>query len=199
MSFRSRLRQEFRGPALTRARRDPDAFAEFYEQYAQRVLIYFSRRVFDVDLAFDLTAETFALALERQGQFRGSSVEQEQGWLFAIARNVLGQYRRCRKIEREAALRLSVEPPPISVGTAESVERAAGLSDLRSILQAALEELPDDQKHAVQLRVFDDLSYAEVALRTGTSEQVVRARVSRGLRTLSQSLSHERSSLIEAV
>ena len=89
MSLLKRLKPRSHGPALVRASRDPDAFAEFYEQYAERVLIFMTRRVFDVELAFDLTSETFALALERSEQFRGSTAEEEQGWLFAIARNLL--------------------------------------------------------------------------------------------------------------
>jgi RNA polymerase sigma-70 factor (ECF subfamily) len=199
VSLLKRLKPRSHGPALVRASRDPDAFAEFYEQYAERVLIFMTRRVFDVELAFDLTSETFALALERSEQFRGSTAEEEQGWLFAIARNLLGEYMRRGKVEREAARRLSAEPPPISTSTTEMIERAAGLADLRAQLREALDELPADQRQAVQLRVVDELSYSEVAARAETSEQVVRARVSRGLRTLGQRLSADSSSLTEAV
>jgi RNA polymerase sigma-70 factor (ECF subfamily) len=199
VSLLERLKPRSHGPALVRASRDPDAFAEFYEQYAERVLIFMTRRVFDVELAFDLTSETFALALERSEQFRGSTAEEEQGWLFAIARNLLGEYMRRGKVEREAARRLSAEPPPISTSTTEMIERAAGLADLRAQLREALDELPADQRQAVQLRVVDELSYSEVAARAETSEQVVRARVSRGLRTLGQRLSADISSLTEAV
>ena len=70
---------------LARAKDDPDAFAAFYDAYAERVLVYFARRVLDVDVAFDLLSETFAKALEHRAQFRGASPEQEQGWLFSIA------------------------------------------------------------------------------------------------------------------
>ena len=53
------------------ARQDADAFAAFYDAYAERILLFLVRRVLDVDTAFDLLSETFATALERRHQFRG--------------------------------------------------------------------------------------------------------------------------------
>ena len=79
---------------LVQSREDPEAFARFYDAYAERVLVFFTRRVFDVDMAFDLLSETFAMALERRRQFRGDTAEEEQGWLFAIARSELSHYWR---------------------------------------------------------------------------------------------------------
>src|SRR3954462_6800503 len=87
---------------LVQSREDPDAFAAFYDAYAERVLVYFARRVLDVDTAFDLLSETFATALERRRQFRGSSAAQEQGWLFSIARSELAHYWRDGRVERSA-------------------------------------------------------------------------------------------------
>jgi RNA polymerase sigma-70 factor (ECF subfamily) len=51
-------------------------------------------------------------------------------------------------------------------------------------LDEALAALPPDQREAIRLRVEEDLSYDAVARRAGASPQVVRARVSRGLRSL---------------
>ena len=51
-------------------------------------------------------------------------------------------------------------------------------------LDEAMAELPEDQREAIRLRVVEDLSYADAARRTDATPQVVRSRVSRGLRTL---------------
>jgi hypothetical protein len=48
---------------LVLAREAPQAFAAFYRRHVHAVHGYFRRRVFDVETAFDLTAETFATAL----------------------------------------------------------------------------------------------------------------------------------------
>ena len=111
---------------LVQAREDPDAFAAFYDAYAERVLIFFTRRVLDVDTAFDLLSETFATALEQRGQFRGATAEEEQGWLFAIARSELSHYWRHGRVERSALARLGVPVPGLSDPEIERIEELAG-------------------------------------------------------------------------
>jgi RNA polymerase sigma factor (sigma-70 family) len=173
---------------LAQSRQDPDAFAAFYDAYAERVLLFLVRRVLDVDTAFDLLSETFATALERRHQFRGSSAEEEQGWLFSIARSELSHYWRDGKVERIALARLGVGVPALSDPEIERIEQLAGINDLVPALQDAMASLPEDQRRAVELRVVEEHGYAEVAAILGVSEQTARARVSRGLRALAQRL-----------
>jgi DNA-directed RNA polymerase specialized sigma24 family protein len=55
---------------LVRAcRADPDSFAVFYRRHAQSLLGYFFRRTRHAELAADLTAETFAAALDGAHRF----------------------------------------------------------------------------------------------------------------------------------
>jgi RNA polymerase sigma-70 factor (ECF subfamily) len=167
---------------------DPDAFGDFYERYAERVLRFFARRVAQPDVAFDLTSETFAVALERCRQFRGSTPEEEQGWLFAIARSQLSHFWRRGAVERAALTRLGI---PAVTPDAEELERIETLADLETVrgeVAAALGALSGDQREAVQMRVVSEMDYSEIAVRVGVTEDVVRARVSRGLRTLATDL-----------
>jgi RNA polymerase sigma-70 factor (ECF subfamily) len=173
---------------LVESKENPDAFAAFYDAYAERVLVFFTRRVLDVDTAFDLLSETFAIALERRRQFRGASSEQEQGWLFSIARSELSHYWRDGQVERSALARVGLPVPGLSDPEIERIEELAGISELSARLGDALDELPSDQRRAVELRIVEEHGYAEVATMLGVSEQVVRARVSRGLRALSHLL-----------
>ena len=64
----------------------------------------------------------------------------------------------------------------------------AELGTLRATLAIALEDLSPEQRDAVRLRVIDELDYPAIARRLGISEDAVRARVSRGLRTLAVAL-----------
>ena len=183
--------------ALARARHDPDAFAVFYDRYASRVLVFFARRVLDAEVALDLTSETFAQALKNRDQFRGRLEEEEQAWLFAIARTQLTRYWRRGRVEREALQRYAVDVPPLTDAELERVERMAGLRDLTPHLLEAIAALPPDQRRAVRLRVVDELDYAQVAERMGVSEQVARARVSRGLRAMARELAPLEATLRE--
>jgi RNA polymerase sigma factor (sigma-70 family) len=176
------------GCLLAQARDDAEAFAAFYDAYSDRVLIFFTRRVLDVDTAFDLLSETFATALERRTQFRGSTVEEEQGWLFAIARSELSHYWRHGRVERSALARLGVPVPGLSDPEIERIEELAGIAGLAAQLADAMLTLPEDQRRAVELRVVCECAYDDVAGQLGVSEQTARARVSRGLRALSLQL-----------
>lgn len=175
-------------PLLVRSVHDADAFHEFYVTYAHRVMVFFVRRLFDADVAADLTGETFALAFERRAQWRGSTVEEEQGWLFAIARSQLTRYCRRGDVEREALRRMGLDPPSLTDTDVDYIERLAGLDHLRQMVREALGSLSDEQAYAVTQRVLSERSYAELADELRVSEQVVRARVSRGLRNLADAL-----------
>lgn len=167
-----------------RSQDDLDLFAAFYDEYSDRILGFLARRVLDPELAVDLLSETFAKALERRHQFRGTSAAEEQAWLYSIARTELSHFWRSGKVEREALKRFAVTVPALGDGEQERIEALAGLSALDDVLLVAMSALPDEQRRAVELRVIDDLSYTDLALALGVSEATARARVSRGLRAL---------------
>jgi RNA polymerase sigma factor (sigma-70 family) len=184
MRPRLRLIRTASSSLLVRAQKDPDAFAAFYDAYSDRVLGFLARRVLDPEVALDLLSETFAKALERRAQFRGSSAEEEQAWLYSIARTELSHYWRSGQVERAAMQRFAVTVPMLSEAEHDRIEALAGLSGLSGALLEALDALPSDQRRAVELRVVEDRSYADVAAALGVSEPTARARVSRGLRAL---------------
>jgi RNA polymerase sigma factor (sigma-70 family) len=182
-------RRSFDEPLLCRSVHDAAAFGDFYRAYADRVVVYFARRTLDPEVALDLAGETFALALEKRGQFRGRTPQEEQGWLFAIAHNELAGFWRRGEVERAALQRLGCEPPEGGAAEIEWVERVADLPSLRATVRTALGHLPHDQAYAVTARVVDARAYADLAVELNVSEQVVRARVSRGLRAMAETLS----------
>ena len=183
---------------LVSAREDPDAFADFYDAYAERVLLFLVRRVLDVDTAFDLLSETFANALEHRRQFRGHTAQEEQGWLFAIARSELSRFWRAGRVERRALARLGVPVPGLTDPEIERIEQLAGIGALTAPLADAMAALPEEQRRAVELRVIEECGYADVAVTLGVSEQTARARVSRGLRTLARRLRDPHAMLEDA-
>lgn len=173
---------------LARAKSDPDAFADFYDAYAEKVLVFLARRLLDAEVALDLMSETFAMALQRRRQFRGRTAGEEQAWLFAIARSELSHFWRRGRVERQALARIGVEVPPLSDTDLERIEELAGIQAVVAPLREAMGYLPPDQRRAVELRVIDESGYDEIARSLEVSEQVARARVSRGLRSLAASL-----------
>lgn len=164
----------------------PREFARFYARHEDAVLGFFLRRTESAELAADLTAETFARALEGRDRFDPGAGDAG-AWLFGIARNLLASSLKRGRVEDETRRRLRMEP--LSLDDAA----LARIDDLGAgVALAALGELPEDQRLAVAGRVLDGLDYGDLSHALQCSESVVRQRVSRGLRALRQRLEIER-------
>jgi RNA polymerase sigma-70 factor (ECF subfamily) len=160
----------------------PEHFALFYRRQEDAVLRYMLRRVRDPELAADLTAETFAaalLAVERFDAGKGNAA----GWLFGIARNVLGRSLQRRQVEDRARRKLRMAPVELGPDVLDTI---AALDADREVAEV-LAGLPQAEAEAVQARVIDGDEYAQIAADLRCSEQVVRKRVSRGLARLRKS------------
>jgi RNA polymerase sigma-70 factor (ECF subfamily) len=174
--------------ALRRARRDSPAFSLVYERYADDLLPFIVRRVYEVDTAVDLMAETFARAFLKRRTFRGTTDAEAKSWIYAIAGNQISDYFRRSAVELRAVQRLGMEVPKTSEADQERIVELAGIGELRGAVRLELSRLSDEQQAALQLRVVEELPYEQVAERLGISQQAARARVARGLKGLSGAL-----------
>lgn len=165
--------------------------AALYERHRKELLLFFVRRTADAEVALDLWAETFAQAVVSARRFKGRSEAEEAGWLYAIARRQLALYYRRGTAERRALGKLGIERPPADELVEAELIREAGLGELRRELAGALESLSPDTRQALQLRVVQELPFADVARRLAITEATARARVSRGLRALGDLLDHD--------
>jgi len=182
---------------MARQRLDADRLAAAYERDGRRLLIFFTRRTYDAQLAVDLVAETYARAFEQRRRFAADPGDRDAlaAWVFGIGRNVLHEALRRGRAERRALARLGVEPPALEAEEQIRIEELAALGELRSAVQGALAELGPEQREAVRLRVVDELGYPAIAARLGISEQTARARVSRGLRALAAAVDRHETGL----
>jgi RNA polymerase sigma factor (sigma-70 family) len=98
------------------------------------------------DLAHEAVQETFATALRQRRSFRGDG--SLEGWLWKTMLNV------CRQ-ERRRSRRISdLEPPELATNGHPVVGH-----ELRALIAA----LPDQERHAVFLRYYAELSHDEIA------------------------------------
>jgi RNA polymerase sigma-70 factor (ECF subfamily) len=165
---------------------DPDDFARLYRAHATHLLRFFVRRTLQLDVAVDLVGETFAQAFADRAKFRGREDREALAWIFGIARHELSDYFRRGVVEQRALARLGVHARPLEDTDYERVEEVAGLSSLRGALAESIRDLSSDQREALQLRIVEERSYADVARMLGISEPTARARVSRALRALAK-------------
>ena len=170
---------------LIASRHDPRAFRELYDRWADALLAYFYRRVLDPEVAADLLAETFAVAFERRRRFR--DVGKPGGaWLYGIAARELSHWFRRQEVERRAARRLGLERPALDDESIARIESLVDLNEHRAALTAALNRIGEGERVAVQLRVVEELGYAEIASALDCTEAAARTRVHRGLARLNR-------------
>jgi RNA polymerase sigma factor (sigma-70 family) len=171
------------GQLLVATGTDPEAFAIFYRRHVRGVLSFFRRRATTAEVAFDLTAETFAAALEVVPRYR-LRAEPARGWLYGIAWNKLHEANRRGRAEDTARRALGMAPVTLTDAGLARIERMADGPALE-----ALESLPSAQREAVRTHVIDDRPYGEIAAELACSGSVVRQRVSRGVRAMRDRLS----------
>lgn len=153
----------------------PECFGEFYRRHERSVLRAFLHRGQDAEVAADLTAETFAVALTVAPRFAPGPTPAV-AWLFGIARNVLLASLRRGRVEDATRRRLGMQRLLLDEDLVAAIDRLAA--------EETLTALDAIEREAIAGRVLDDLSYDELAQRLACSEQVVRQRVSRGLKRL---------------
>ena len=176
--------------SLRRARREPTAFSEYYRANVRSVFTFITRRVFDADVAMELTAETFAQAFISRARFRGRTDAEAQAWTYRIAQRQVSRYMRRSVVERRAIERLGIEPPLLDEDEQRRLEDLSASAGLRRIIRTELAALTQGQRDALRLRVVEELSYADAATALGISETATRMRVMRGLSALAQSISN---------
>lgn len=168
------------GAAVARSLVDSEAFTDVFDRHFAAVHRYLARRA-GRDVADDLAAETFMLAFAHRGRYR-DDLGTARPWLFGIATNLLRAQRRSEERRGVAAERLRELAAPSSSPTALGDAGSFDADDGR--LGAALHSLPGEQREALLLHVWGELSYAEVATALEVPVGTVRSRISRACTAL---------------
>ena len=141
-----------------------DQSEKLFEAYYMRVFSYVMTLTGDRSQAEEITQETFFRAISKNSSFRGES--DEVTWLCAIARNFfLDEKRRQGRTE------------PISEimpDTGRDVEQAAMDRDSSFRIHMALHSLEEPYREVFELRVFGELSFREVGMIFGKTENWAR-------------------------
>ncbi len=147
-----------------------EAFSVLFERHSRRVLGFLSKKLGNVQSARDLTQEVF-LKLHRS-RMQYTATLPFVPWLFSITRSVWIDGLKKKKNEKLIGHALLEKLSP----TTEPV--------LPFNNPEILDHLLPNQKTAISMKVYDDATFEEIALRLATSPENARQLVSRGLRNL---------------
>lgn len=160
---------------------DNPSLTKLYQRFAPVLFAFISRKLSSREDAEDLLLEVFLAALEHPAFARFSANEQES-WLWSVARNKLtDHYRR-------AARRPGVQLDLVLDDLYERDEYAPEQVTLRreeyARLRANIEQLPELQQELLRLRFANDLRCAEIAAVLQKNEGAVRMLLSRTMKFL---------------
>ena len=159
--------------ALREASTDPERFRPVYDRHVAAVRRFIRAQV-AADLADDLTAETFAVALRRHGDYVPHG-ESARGWLLGIASNLIRTSRRSHARGARALLRL---PRSREAGVDIALERLDA-ADARRPLLVALARISPREREVLLLSAIGGLAYDEIAVVLGVPIGTVRSRLHR--------------------
>lgn len=130
------------------------AYSELVKRHQKALLRMALRFVKDLDVAEDVVQESFIKAYEKLNHFEGRS--SFKSWLFQIAVNTAKNKLRENK-------RSTTDIDDVNIAVGAVAESSLVHTALANELQDEVDKLPVRQKTALVLRVYEDLSFKEIA------------------------------------
>jgi RNA polymerase sigma-70 factor (ECF subfamily) len=159
---------------------DQGALEEIVSKYQKAIFSFILRMVWDEADAVDLSQKTLVNAFRNIRSFNRRS--NLKTWLYRIAINV------CRNHFRDDPRRREVNiEGMVFVDQMNPLDHVISQEE-RMCLSLALNELPEKQRHTVILKVYQGLTYREIAEITGCSEGTVKANFHFGVKKLREIL-----------
>jgi RNA polymerase sigma-70 factor (ECF subfamily) len=142
-----------------------------YRDVGPDVLRFLRRSLASAADADELLQESFLVVARDYAALENA--RSQRAWLIGIARKLVSSHRRRSAIRR--TLSLTDEP----VATPPTPEQ-----DEMESIRSAIAGLPTAQQEVLQLRLTDDLSYAEIAEALGIPIGTVRSRIHTAVATI---------------
>ena len=178
MAHRSPAELEEEHRQILAAQRDPAAFTPLYERYVDQIHAYVLALTKSREQADDVTAATFAKAIEELPRFQWRGVPYS-AWLYRVAANLVSR-------ERRGTRWIELDPRTADAGDGPDVLAEAG--DRAAMVRAAVGSLPPDQRQVVVLRFAAGLRNREIAAIMHRSEGAVKLLTFRALTSLRKRL-----------
>ncbi|MBE5958859.1 MAG: sigma-70 family RNA polymerase sigma factor [Lachnospiraceae bacterium] len=157
---------------------------EIYQKYAKSVYKYLMSKTRNEDIAEELTQETFYQAVKSIDRFDGSC--HITTWLCAIAKNQYLTYLRKNPQMEEFD---SVENSKVVTDNISSPESELLAKQNRLELMKMLHLCPEPTREILYLRIFGNMSFAEIGEVMGKTENWARVTYYRGKEKLRKELS----------
>lgn len=182
------------------------SFRQIFSRYHGAVYNFFANRGFSKEESRDLAQETFLEAFRSLPSFRGEA--SFETWLFAIAKNVWRLELRRRSRNKRNGEELSLEeiaecrqiPAAGGTGGPSDVEppldRFLG-KERALLLRSAVDDLPEQMRNCLMLRLVQELKYNEIATLLQISPGTVKSQLFEARSRLRKRLSELLDEIVE--
>ena len=160
------------------------AFAELFDRHAPILLGVLFKMIGQRQVAEELLQETYWRVWDKAASFDASRASFRT-WVFSIGRRIAIDWMRRRRVRPQTtdggdSAERKLEQIPASADVVETVQS----TETQTTVQAALEELPEEQRDVIALAYFKGLSRREIAAETGLPLGTVNTRVRLALKRL---------------
>jgi RNA polymerase sigma factor (sigma-70 family) len=156
--------------------REPACFGAIFDRHATVLHRYLVRRI-GPDEAESMVGDVFRIAFEKRHTY---DLERPvaRPWLYGIATNLLAKHHRREARRIHAVARLAARSLP-SDDLADRVSAGVDASARWQLVADAVVALPQPERDALVLHVWEGLSYEDVALALSIPVGTVRSRLNR--------------------
>ena len=145
-------------------KQDLGAFEELVRRHQRPLFSYLFRMCGNPDEAEEMAQAAMVRAWQKLSGFQGRS--SFKTWLYRIGTNLAINRIQRRKPTYEL-------PETLPASETEEPEQAFRSRRREELVQAALQELPADQRSALVLCTYEDMSYQEIARSMGKTVRAV--------------------------
>ena len=163
-------------------------FEALYKEYFPRIYAFLYKLTENRDLAEELTQETFYQAFVSFHRFRGDS--DVFTWLASIGKHAYSRYLR-RNRRHVEGLSTEVLAGIYAGQTTEHLEDTVENQLLVESTRQALLALPEKYRDVMILRVYADMSYAQIGDALHISENSARVIYYRAKKMMMEAIRHE--------
>jgi RNA polymerase sigma-70 factor (ECF subfamily) len=168
---------------IRRAKNDPSAFGELYEQHVERIYNYVYYRTGNGQIAEDLTAKVFERALKHIPRFKDKGVPFS-AWLYRIAHNLVANWHR----DQSRRPVVPLDERILISGASTHPEAETVSHEERTLLLQVVRELPADRQQLLILKFVERLPNAEIGEIMGRTEGAIKSLYHRTLNSLRDDL-----------
>ena len=133
-----------------------DALAQIIRLYKDGLMLYLNGYVRDIQLAEELTEDTFVKLVVKRPRFPNRA--SFKTWLYAVGRNLtIDRLRQCKHTD------ISIEDCPEPVDELQNLEALYIQEEEKILIHRAMRELKPEYRQVLWLLYFEDFTHKEAA------------------------------------